>query len=136
VTKTEEGETTDVAYCCLGLATLLFGQLEPEHNMKLVDTAHGMAFCDDNSDRYQHCTSLPAIVRKWLGLEGAFGSCSYDVSAPYLQNTAYLVPGVGQDGKKYTSLSSLNDGAQYTFKEIADFLEKSEELDNGLIVVK
>lgn len=92
--------TNSERYCCLGvlcdLATQEFEGAEWEPNTTRYVFVHG----DSADEGY-----LPETTQEWAGID-AEGS------------------GISVEGQPYTTLADLNDGAGYSFDDIATIIEE------------
>jgi len=92
----------DGNYCCLGVATEVFN---PEHQ----------ALKDNGWDKWEvegTVQTAPPDVVEALGL---------------YSDTGRFDGFVGLDGANYDALVDLNDGAKWTFKQIAAFIRENPE---------
>lgn len=96
-------QNEDVAHCCLGVATETFLRLEG------VGHWNGDKFVQPDNNDYS--ASLPDIVRDWLGLSSNIGR---------LTQLIHTSTGACWD------LTQLNDGANFTFNQIADVIEEGK----------
>ena len=86
-------------FCCLGVACEVYRREES------VGRWHGGAFEASDSFRDRDTGFLPPPVQEWLGLGNHAGDLDTEVAGGW------------------SSLLSLNDGAGYTFDEIARVIE-------------
>ena len=101
----------DVKYCCLGVACEISGLGEWYNDHTPVYQIRG-EYTTDN------CTTLPALVQAWLGLDNNNGS---HVRGGQEQN-----PSGPNNFRSPISLATLNDSG-HTFDEIADIIESEPE---------
>lgn len=109
VLVSNEGEQPE--YCCLGVACKRYA----EDTGLLADLGHGF-FSPEQGHRYQ--IYLPEEVRRWLGLATPSGKFDW-LDIP----TQLKAKELSGDELDADTLVDLNDDAEWTFEQIADFIE-------------
>lgn len=104
-------------YCCLGVACEVYRKETGQGEWQGRELAGGVTSIWAFRDGYDESSLLPSRVREWLGIK----TVSANFNRPVLGN--------GTDDPCYTcyTLTDLNDCGDYTFTDIADFIETKPE---------
>jgi hypothetical protein len=103
-----------VKHCCLGVLCEVYMEENNtldrgEHDENYFSAAEGLAYEE----------ALPPEVKEWAGLRTNYGAFYYQDIAARLK-AEEIAGALGND-----NLVDLNDGAKWTFEQIADFIESN-----------